>query len=283
MLQALHHTWLPLARFCRGLEAELGHSAQANAYYTPRRSQGFGVHHDTHDVLVLQTAGEKRWLVYEPLLELPLKHQRYSPALGEHGPPTHDLTLRAGDTLYLPRGWLHEALTSEEDSLHVTVGINVHTWIDAIRAAVDELEDDELLRRAVPPEGGGAPDLAATLAERLSPASVARRRRERLVRTRRAVLDGQLEEVRALDTLGPETLLERRSTVLADLEGTALLFEGKRVEFPGHVEPELRAIYEAGAPFRPADLPGRLDEDGRLVLVKRLVREGFLRRSASGA
>jgi ribosomal protein L16 Arg81 hydroxylase len=28
-----------------------------------------------------------------------------------------ELTLRAGDTLYLPRGWLHDALTSETDSL----------------------------------------------------------------------------------------------------------------------------------------------------------------------
>jgi hypothetical protein len=56
VLQALHHTWLPLARFCRELEAELGAGVQANSYYTPRRSQGFAVHHDTHDVFVLQVA-----------------------------------------------------------------------------------------------------------------------------------------------------------------------------------------------------------------------------------
>ena len=51
---------------------------QANSYYTPRRSQGFAVHHDTHDVFVLQVAGEKHWRVYDPLLELPLKAQRWS-------------------------------------------------------------------------------------------------------------------------------------------------------------------------------------------------------------
>ena len=76
--QGLHHWWPPIARFCRNLEAELGHPAQANAYWTPRDSQGLPVHHDTHDVFVLQIAGEKRWLVYEPVLELPLKDQRYS-------------------------------------------------------------------------------------------------------------------------------------------------------------------------------------------------------------
>ena len=92
----------------------------------PARSQGFAVHHDTHDVLVLQVAGEKRWLLYEPLLELPLKHQRYSPALA-HGQPTDDLVLRAGDTLYLPRGWLHQAETSTTDSLHLTRSVSRHT------------------------------------------------------------------------------------------------------------------------------------------------------------
>ena len=77
VLQALHHTWEPLARFCRSLEQLLEHPAQANAYFTPRDSQGLAVHHDTHDVFVLQVAGENRWLVYEPALSLPLKSQRY--------------------------------------------------------------------------------------------------------------------------------------------------------------------------------------------------------------
>ena len=106
VLQGLHHNWLPLARHCRRLEAFFGHPVQANAYYTPAGSQGLPVHHDTHEVISLQVAGSKRWLVYEPVLELPLKNQRYRSALGAPGEPLHDVTLRAGDTLYLPRGWL---------------------------------------------------------------------------------------------------------------------------------------------------------------------------------
>jgi hypothetical protein len=112
VLQGLHHNWLPLARYCRQLEAFLGHPCRRNAYYTPAGSQGLPVHHDTHEVISLQVAGEKRWLVYEPVLELPLKNQRYRSALGAAGEPVLDVTLRAGDTMYLPRGWLHQALTS---------------------------------------------------------------------------------------------------------------------------------------------------------------------------
>ena len=156
VVQGLHHNWLPLARYCRQLEAFLGHPAQANAYYTPRGSQGLPVHHDTHEVISLQVAGEKRWLVYEPVLELPLKNQRYNSALGAPGEPVLDVTLRAGDTMYLPRGWLHQALTSGSDSLHITVGVNVRRWIDEAHAELDaqkrELAFRETIDAAEPPE-----------------------------------------------------------------------------------------------------------------------------------
>ena len=282
VVQALHHHWEPLARFCRGLEDALGHAVQANAYWTPRGSQGLAVHHDTHDVFVLQVAGDKRWLVYEPAFELPLKDQRYKRERdGEPGEPVHDLTLRAGDVLYFPRGWLHEALTSETDSLHITVGVNVYSWLDAFRAAVDSCADDVEFRRAVPSDGELTADLAARLAERLEPEDVRGRMRRRLVRTRRPILDGQISQLRALDRLDLGTEVERRSTVIADLvrgdEGVALVYEGKRVSFPPQATEVVEFTFESAGPFTPADFPGDLDEPGRLVLVRRLVREGFLR------
>jgi Cupin superfamily protein len=283
VLQALHLSWTPVARFCRALEAELGQPAQANSYYTPRDSQGFAVHHDTHDVFVLQLAGEKHWRIYDPLWELPLKHQRYSQALGEHGPPMLELTLRAGDTLYLPRGWLHDALTSETDSLHITVGVNVHTWVDAVRAALDECEDDVEFRRSVSSDGELQADLLERLADRLTPGAVAGRARVRFVNGRRPILDGQLEEVRSLDSITVDTPVERRPTVIADLDGTTLSFEGKHVAFPEHVREELEAVAAAKEPIAAAELPGELDDESRLVLVRRLIREGFLRRSAADA
>ena len=280
VLQGLHHLHLPLVRYCRDLEATLGHPCQANAYYTPRGSQGLPVHHDTHDVFCLQVAGRKRWLVYEPVLELPLKDQRYDPSLGEPGEVVLDVVLEPGDTLYLPRGWLHEALTSDLDSLHVTVGVNVVRWVDGVRAALDELEWELPYRRSIDEEPEAILEL---LADRLDPESVRRRAHERLVRGRRPVLDGQLEELRRLDSLTVGTPLERRETVLADLDGTELRWGRTSLRFPERLAPELEFLVTAPAPFTAADLPGTLDDEGRLVLVRRLVREGFLRRSAARA
>jgi hypothetical protein len=274
VLQGLHYSWPPLAEFCRVLERELGHPAQANAYFTPHAAQGLPVHHDTHDVFSLQVAGEKRWLVYEPAVELPLKDQRYKPELGAPGEPVHDVLLRPGDTLYLPRGWLHEATTSESDSLHVTVGVNVHTWLDAIKAALRDCEDDVEFRRS---PNGDARELVDRLFARLDPEAVAARQRRRLVGTRRPVLSGQLTQLRALESLTLETALERRPTVLFELEGRTLSFEGKAVRFPQGAEEALEFLAFADEPYAAGELPGELDDDTRLVLVRRLVREGFLR------
>ncbi|HET9213269.1 MAG TPA: cupin domain-containing protein [Gaiellaceae bacterium] len=281
MLQALHVHWHPLAVFCRQLEEALGHGMQANAYWTPRGSQGFAVHHDTHDVLVLQVAGEKRWLLYDPVLELPLKHQRWSAELGDPGEPTEELVLRAGDTLYLPRGWPHQAETSDTDSLHLTVGIDAYTWLDAVRAALADCEDELPFRRGI--DGGtDAPgELLELLRARLGAEDVERRRRRRFLERRRPIREDGLSQLRALARLDVETPVERRPTVIADVEEDAdaltLVFEGKELRLPPHARAELLALVDAEEPLTAAELPGELDDAGRLVLVRRLVREGFLR------
>ena len=282
VMQALQHQHPPLAEFCRELERDLGHPAQANAYYTPQSAQGFKVHHDTHDVFCLQVEGEKRWLVYPPVLELPLKHQKYTDEMGEPGDPVLDVTMGAGDTLYLPRGWLHQAMTSESPSLHLTVGINVATWRDAVRAALDEAAEEEVvLRRGVEADAAVPDRLFDALAERLRPEAVARRRRRSFVESRRAIRVDAFEQLRALEDLDLETPLARRETVIAELEldeGEARLsYEGRTLRFPARIAPEVEFLVTSNEPFAAAELPGRLDDESRLILVRRLVREGFLR------
>jgi hypothetical protein len=211
-----------------------------------------------------------------------LRDQRYDPELGGPGKAVLDETLEPGDTLYLPRGWLHEAVTSETDSLHLTIGINVQTWIDAFRAALDECADDVEFRRSLPPDGETDVDFLERLRPRLEPEQVARRARRRFVAARRPIRHGRLGELRALERLSLSTEIERNPTVIADLEladdgGATLVFEGKSVSFPPAAGIDVAYVHAAEGAFRPSDLPGRLDDAGRLVLVRRLVREGFAR------
>ena len=184
-----------------------------------------------------------------------------------------------GDTLYLPRGWLHEAATSDSDSLHLTIGITAYTWLDAARDALGECEDELVLRRGA--VDADSDRLVGMFAEQLEPAAVERRRRRRLRDSRRPIREDGLSQGRALQALSADSMVERRETVIADLEehddGLALLFEGKEIRFPAHAATEVEACFGAEEPFRATELPGELDTEGRLVLVRRLVREGFLR------
>jgi hypothetical protein len=147
--------------------------------------------------------------------------------------------------------------------------------------ALAECEDDAEFRRSVPPDGRAGGELVERLGARLQPAAVSRRMRERFVSTRRPVLDGQLAQIRALDGLTVETPLERRPTVVAELaedgDGVSLAFEGRKLVFPAHAGPDVAFAASVTGTFTARDLPGSLDDEGCLVLVRRLVREGFLR------
>jgi hypothetical protein len=138
----------PLAGFCRGLEKLFLHAVQANAYLTPPGAQGFRVHYDTHDVLVLQVEGEKAWHVWpgQPLPH-PTRRTPWSRDLKPAGPPVA-LTLRPGEALYLPRGTLHEAMGQRGASLHLTIGLLEPCWAEAMRLLLDAAEAEEAALRA---------------------------------------------------------------------------------------------------------------------------------------
>lgn len=287
VLNALHRTHPPIGRFCRQLAQELGHATQCNAYVTPGgQHQGFDFHHDTHDVFVLQVSGRKRWIVHEPVVRLPLPSQ---PQAGGHlvpegAEPLLDVELEAGDALYLPRGYVHAALTTDEHSVHLTVGVLSTTWYDVLSDAVTLAAEQEAFRDALPvqPQSalGDLPDLlrrAAAFFEQL-PAE----RLEELVRTRlaRAVPAEPLPllaQAAAVAGLTPTTALRPRAalptTVSVDGEQVVVVLPGKTVTLPAFTEPAVRRLLDG--PCTPADLQlGGLDEPGALVLAKRLLREG---------
>ena len=76
------------------------------------------------------------------------------------------------------------------------------------------------------------------------------------------------------------TRLRRRPDVDAVLrvgaEEACIEFHGKRIRIPAIGSAALRFHTETKASFTAQDLPGELDADGNLVLLRRLLREGFL-------
>lgn len=126
-----HKLHPPLMEFCRLVHAQFRMPCQTNVYLSPPGKQGFNPHHDTHDVFILQVSGKKTFSFYQGGAELPTRHDQFNSEVHAVGDKTEEIELNAGDTLYIPRGFVHDALAHDDvASLHITLGVYpvlVHT------------------------------------------------------------------------------------------------------------------------------------------------------------
>jgi hypothetical protein len=269
----------------RAFEVVLHQPVSASVFWS-RGGMRAPVHHDDHDLLVVQLRGTKRWLVSTVPSELPNAWRdkpSFSPGLGPH----ESFDLHRGEAVYLPRGTLH-SVDGREESLHVALGFTPLTVRDAIVAALDHLSDLErplrttLLARAPrglpaetvprPVADGAARLLAACHTPGFLDAALHRRSR-RIITALRPLPPG-VPAVVALDSM-----VRQRETAFCHLSGNA-----ERIEFsyPGgqifiHRGAEESVVYISRTSlFRVRDIPGEIDDEVRISLVERLMQIGFL-------
>ena len=142
----VNHTdkvWPPANALCAMLGQGFRY-AFANLYFTPDNSQTAPPHSDDRDVFILQLHGKKHWRVWptphpmavrrpfrdEQAGKPPLLEETDAPIdPDELGEPCIDTVLIPGSVLYIPRGCLHVADTTDgtaagsECSLHLTIAI----------------------------------------------------------------------------------------------------------------------------------------------------------------
>jgi hypothetical protein len=121
-----------IASFCREVEKYFCFRCNVNLYLTAARCKGLGAHYDDQDVFVMQLDGEKTWRVYEGGPLLPLEDQPYD-CPDTAALPFVEIVLRPGDVLYLPRGFIHEAHTEREQSLHITLSVSAVRQVTLIK------------------------------------------------------------------------------------------------------------------------------------------------------
>ena len=296
VLQGLHRIWPPLIDYARRLGAELRQPLQVNAYLTPAGNKGFATHYDTHDVFVLQVDGTKRWRIHEPVLPEPLERQAWGGRADEvgavaDGPATLDVVLAPGDALYLPRGWLHSAQAQGERSLHLTFGVRALTRYALVEELLQLAAEDQRLRATLPyamdvaDPAAVAPELTATV-EALrdwlltaDPATVAARLRDRAWPAGRPAPVRPLAQLDFAERLGPDDRITVRDGLRWQLhddgpEHVLLRLTGRTLRFPAYCAAAVRTALD-GAPHRVGDLPELDDDEDRLVLARRLLREAL--------
>jgi ribosomal protein L16 Arg81 hydroxylase len=104
------------------------------------------VHRDDQDGLIVQIAGSKSWEVRRPVSRGLDPFDDPPPGLHWKG------VLSAGDMLYLPRGWWHEAqmVGGSGPSLQVSIRIDTPTGLDLLDWLFHDLNHLEVVRADLP-------------------------------------------------------------------------------------------------------------------------------------
>jgi ribosomal protein L16 Arg81 hydroxylase len=293
VLQGLHRLWPPLIDFVRQVVDDIGHPAQANAYITPPANRGFDPHYDVHDVFILQAAGQKRWIVHQPVHDDPLPSQpwtQHRDAITDRaaGDPVIDTVLRAGDALYLPRGWVHSAQALETTSVHLTIGISPLTGVDVARSVVEQLTTSDAFRRSLPM--GADPtdqdEIIATVTKVMAQMVEALRDEASTLSTGAAAELVARHADRTRPGAGPPQAALRADTVTVawrhglvgtvDVSGerVVLRLPDKVLSFPASCADAVEALHR-GLVADAGSLPG-LDRADATVLIRRMLREAVV-------
>ncbi len=287
----LSHKWHPLQVLKQALEKHLAATVVTNVFLTNRQSRGFSVHYDSHDIFVLQLHGAKRWSIYASPLALPLKSQAFGIGSVEKGSLIAEVILNAGDVLYLPRGYFHEARTMDTVSLHLTLGIHPYLWLDYLTDLLRRVGHQTVsLRESVPRNFLGMPaeqrmkqlrDVASDFIDRPDVASqvyasALRRKREASMFS----VHDHLSAILAGHDLAPGSRIAKREAgavldTVRRRNSIKVKYLGQTFVFPSSYEPMVEAVQERSE-FTPGELPGRMAPEQKIRFVAKLIGAGFL-------
>jgi ribosomal protein L16 Arg81 hydroxylase len=295
VLHGVDMRWPPLATVIRMLEFACASPVTANAYLTPAGEQGYPTHYDTHDFFIFQLDGAKDWhfAAPDPANQHPIRSssrvaRREQGAHGSDAAAT-DVTIEAGDLMYVPRGWVHYARASQDASLHMTVGVHGATWLRLAEAGVHRLgHEDHRLRANIPlapqPDGtarhliGANATVLSEAFGRIAPRDAFQELQSTYLAGEEPMPDGHFRALAVAARIDAQTRIIRRKgvsgVVHARDDQAVLLFFDKRLALGTDSLAAFRYMIDHAA-FTPRELPG-LNESSAIQLVQELVRLGFL-------
>lgn len=276
IVSQVHHRDTQVALYVQNLTVAFQHEVGANLYFTPPNSQGFNTHVDDHDVFVLQLEGRKEWVIHSS------NHASGSNS-GKEAFPI-EFTLKRGQALYIPSGYPHNARSLDEASVHLTIGLYPFKVNDLMGRAIHRFaRDHPEIPSSVPPGSKldmewakKLPCVEPLLEGRYLDDAFEELRRDFLRRSR-PVITRRFEECPSsieLDTY-VRTRFHKLALVETENGRTTLYFPGNFVSGPEVLAPAMEYASDQ-AQWTPRELPGGLSAQTKLVLARRLAREGYI-------
>jgi hypothetical protein len=273
ILNGVHKAVPPVSRLCRDLMKELGFGVQANVYITPPGAQGFAVHRDTHDALILQISGRKSWRLY--------------PRVDKTEPL--EFEMRSGDLLYIPRGIEHDARCSTDHSVHLTLGLYPVYAFQLLERLAALAVDDRLFQDPAPAlfEAPGArqafnDEFAArvgALMSRNNAGALMEGAASDLVESQLTAWPGRFSDTLRVAEITAASVLRARPEIIRgtqDLDSIIeVRFAGSRLSVPAFLRTSLDRMLD-GTPFTVQELPGMMTADGKVNFVRPFLTDGLL-------
>lgn len=296
VINEIQRFWDPIKLLVENIRQDLNHNAVANLYLTPENEKALSPHYDTHDVFALQISGEKHWIVYDDThYKTPLMHSFQPVFQREQLTGAREITLKAGDIMYMPRGVPHEAYTTDSSSMHITIGVHSTQWLDFISKALLNLSQTNLeLRKALPI---GHLNLSETeilsedakanfmillnsIFEKENIEGTLNILSEEFRNKEQIKPDGHFVSLDKLNHVNLDTVLAKRkgltSKVTNHFSGARILFQGNTIKGPSQIANTLEFISNQNTEFSVNEIPNVSDEN-KIKLAKRLIRGGMLR------
>ena len=237
--------------------------------------------------MILQIAGSKRWRLFKGQRTLPLAEERFRLEGDYVSTDVEEVVLYPGDSLYLPRGVIHEPV-AETYSVHLSIGIHTHRYYDLAHIALQLLaaREGSPLRRALP-RGDFTGELAFDAGflnglletELLKEARTILRRR--FLDNTAVDLEGRLMEIYNGPCIYPTLRYGRREGVVLEIGETPTGFRiavgEQSIHVPRALQEAIQYIYYADRPFMVSELPGDNINDAHLALCLALREIGVLK------
>ncbi|MDP3952015.1 MAG: cupin domain-containing protein [Microbacterium sp.] len=143
-----------------------------SVFWSGPASTGFPTHYDTFHSILVQLSGSKAWRLGPGPIGTPSPHQTWPTIRGQLpnvGKLTlsraRDVSLSAGEALWLPPGWLHAGAANPKGSLHATWGLIPYSWAELIQRLAGSAHHLAALRHAATTPRASMEELLDAVAE----------------------------------------------------------------------------------------------------------------------
>lgn len=148
VFSVLEEIWPKTKTLCSNLSEELNTRCSCFMVVSPPNVKGFVPHIDRTDQLVIQVIGSKNWKVYDVFNNEKDGYELDEKNLGE---TIIHQKISKGDFLYLPQGAPHEAYSSDELSIHITLTFEPHSLYNIIQKSNNTVLKKEKYHHSLSP------------------------------------------------------------------------------------------------------------------------------------